>query len=696
MLSAFRPLHTTRPCLLDLDPRKTNYGIEMAFEEPTFKFIFDGNEIDFKQEVRQELLKLMPRRPRSFADRADGFSEEAPAASTLKLLRLLCRRDFVSYAQVRSSPALLLALYETVATCSVPLAVSVADHFTFAGMVATHAPKAVQNLILNDIDSARQTGCIAVKELIADDSPPFNTEARYDSHERCFVLRGTGKFGIAGAEWADWALISATLTINKNENNGTHLLLVPLREGGVLRQGVSVLPIKAENQTLERAGVAVLHFDEVRIPVEYLLEPYTIRDNKLAYVEGQVGAPEVTEVLRTRMRLATGALFNGVMKRAVGSVVRYSAQKHVLGPSHERTFPYLGLQHVQTPLVTLTSNACAYIFLWQRVMKTFTDQTALKVPSYEDNMRLAGTVHVLQETLVEIEQFSQQFMGIHGSFRSTGMEDLNALVHLRQEGPDCSALIREVAYKSVNKNVGTSHWGWWLTNVLESVPSVNRFVSNPFYTPRVADLSRHLIFFGHKHYITKKRLRRSREIERRKGGSEHQWYDWTTFRHREVVHCGEAFVEMLVMETIIELIQQCQDPRGRKIIRDVGWIYALARQMARLDFIISHKMLSAGKSLVLASHLDNIITVMAPQCVNLVDSMMVPEAFRSPCAADDIEPYWTIPGTNTNIQRGDKVTIHQEKEYGGTKDEQETIRESDEEVDLFHGLADKPSFAKKK
>ncbi|EPY16036.1 hypothetical protein STCU_11593 [Strigomonas culicis] len=170
------------------------------------------------------------------------------------------------------------------------------------------------------------------------------------------------------------------------------------------------------------------------------------------------------------------------------------------------------------------------------------------------------------------------------------------------------------------------------------------------------------------------------------------------FRHREVVHCGEAFMEMYLLEVLMDETQKCADPRGRKIIRDIGWVYALTRQMDRLDYILSKKMLSTNKAIILASHLDNIVTVLAPQCVNLVDAMEVPAAFRAPCAAADMEPYWTIPGTNTHIERGDTVALHKDKERERrehTKAGQEEIREEAEEFDLFHGLADKPSYVKK-
>ncbi|CCW63616.1 unnamed protein product [Phytomonas sp. EM1] len=577
------------------------------------------------------------------------------------------------------------------------LALVVADHFTFFGLVATHADTELQRILLEGADSGRVVGCIAQRELRAEGAP-FNTEARYDAHEKCFFIRGTGKFAVVAAEFADWAIVSATLTLHKSDNQGTYLFLVPLREGGRLRKCVSVSPITSENDTLSSCGVSLIHFEEVRVEPNYLLHPFTVtKDGRVSYVEGKQTDISVLDVLQTRTRLATGAIYVGLMKKLLSDMVYFVSQKEVVGPDFRRNYPYFGIQHVQSALVSLVAKAYVYLIGWQRMLSSFTDMSS-KLPRYEDHMKLTGTVHFLQEMLTNLNTFALEFVGIHAILSSSVIDSASAVVQLRKEGLDNSTLIREVAFKCVTKNIGTTHWGWWLTSFLQSLPSLDRLVKNPFYSPRNAELGRHYIFFSHKHYATKHRLRWSRELERRRGGSEHQWYDWVMFQHREVVHCGEAFMEMHFMDWIMNETQNCTDPRGRKLLRDVGWIYALTRQMDRLDFILSKQMLSEAKAVVLVSHLDNLVTVLAPQCVNMVDAMGLPDPFRAPYGLSEMESYWTIPGTNAHIQRGDKVALRQPKyeEGGSTKAEQETAREEEAEFDLFHGLADHPSYSKKR
>nr|CCC89540.1 conserved hypothetical protein [Trypanosoma congolense IL3000] len=690
-----RKFQWSPPLYAEQNPPRQAYRMDHAFEEPTFRFICEGVDIDYREEVRCALLEILPRNPTSFAGFDDTARlQETSVRHTVKLLRVLAKKNILSFAQTRSTPQKFYAFYEILAMCHAPLSLLAADHFTFAAFVARHGSKEVQQAVLDHVDSCNVIGAIAHRELIAE-GVPLNTDARYDAMENNFTLRGAGKFAVVGAMCADWALVTATVTLNKNDNMGVHVFAVQMREGGAMKKGITVRPIQNEHDMMSASGVGVIHFDNVVIPVTSLLSPSQIvKGNFVTTNDGSVLT--AAQALVQQMRLATAAIYAGILKRYLTTVVRFVAQRCVVGPNGERNYPLFGVQHVQTPMVKLVCTSYVYLALWRRVLPAFT-KTERSVPSYEEDMRLAGTIYFLTQNILGLRAFADEFMGVHSSLRSTGGADALLAIHLRQEGVDHSSLIREVAFKSVIKNAGTTHWGWWLSNVFHSFAALDRFIRNPFYSPRIADLGRHLMFFGHKHYREKRRLRQSREIERRRGGSEHQWYDWVMFRHDQVLHCGEAYIEMNALEVMMDETQACTDPRARKLLRDIGWIYALARQQDRLNYFLSQQMLTPGKSSVLGSHIDNLVTVMAPQCVNLVDSFQLPEALRAPCAAEDMESYWTIPGTHTGIQRGDKVIHFRAKNpFGETKAEQEQMSESMEDFDLFHGLADKPSFSDKK
>jgi hypothetical protein len=341
------------------------------------------------------------------------------------------------------------------------------------------------------------------------------------------------------------------------------------------------------------------------------------------------------------------------------------------------------VQHVQTPLVCSFVKSLVHFMGYLTIIPTVTDPH--KAPSLEDETRLAGIVHCLQESLQDSNAFADRVLGVHSVLSSATTLAATTMIALRSEGYDASSLIREVAYRSVVFDQGTTHWGWRMSSILSRVPMLDRFIKNPMYSPRHSDLNRHIIFFSHKHYAMKKRLQRFREIERRKGGPEHQWFDWNAFRHRQVRHCGEAFMESFLLDSTAKVLEKSYDPRGRKLIRDMGWIYACSRLQENMDFHLQQRMLSLGNAQATQSHLDNIVTVMAPQTMNLVGTFLIPECWRAPSGK---EAYWTIPGTTTGVERSEAVTVAKEpsKADSDRKEDQEDLREEPQEHDLLHGL----------
>lgn len=856
------------------------YVIQRSFDEPTMRFLFEGQWMDLKEEIREALVAVLPPPPRHFSMRkgrgeevhfyprregASGSSSSSsktsplgkgsepmgggkstPSSSSLAvdpvspvatklLLRALLQRPLgVSYAMYRSSMDRLLAFYETVATAHPVLASVAAHHFTAAGMLSSHGSPLLRQRYaqwLDGADSGHILGTIATQELIAEDGPPVNTEAQYDYHEKCFVLRGTGKFAVVGAMMAEYLIVSAILTTKKTEHNGMHLFVVPLREEGSRgsagagggtsgsigekntsggstssrfsfaslgsrRPDIKIEPIEGEGDVFTASGTAVIYFDHTKISADHLLgpfcmdettgevvsreewearqkerrregggrggaveEPRTTTEAKASHEQeeavhterpssasgastfsffaslyamirsspvlaslsweklnpfpkrenpdepfggiegtprtktgtiprrgpaslgsnwafgsststttaagggggggwsgrrkGGRGAEEETavEVLRFRTRLATTAISLGMLKKQVRDAVQYTTQQHVIGPSGYREYPYLGLQEVQTPLVSLVVKASLFTLAWNRFQREWLSlsSTSREEAKRSDggagstsssssswwsssswkrrltrSMQLTGLLAMVDRTvLLELEAFRRRFTHVHGVLDSTGAGSWSSgTLLLRQEYHNHQERLREVARSSVVFNIGSTHWGWRVSSVASRFPFLQRFVQNPLYSPRIADLGRHYLFFSHKHFGLKKRLQRALQIETRRGGGTYAWHDWRTFRHADVLHCGEAFMEIYLMETIMEEVQRCSgDLRARKLLRDIGWIYALTRQKEDLGYYVTTGQLSRQKGLILTPHLENLCTVFAPQSRHVAEAL---------------------------------------------------------------------------
>ncbi|PWU99539.1 hypothetical protein C4B63_9g205 [Trypanosoma cruzi] len=188
-----RLFYRSFPLRLELNPSRNLYSMEHAFEEPTFRFICEGEDIDYREEVRAALLEVLAKKPSNFVGRTEEtwMQENSPQRS-VQLLRAVAKKQLLSFAQVKSTPRLFSAFFDVLASCSTSLALIAADHFTFAAMIAKHGTKEMQEAILDDVDTCRFIGTIAHRELIAE-GVPLNSEARYDKDEKCFCFERGGE-----------------------------------------------------------------------------------------------------------------------------------------------------------------------------------------------------------------------------------------------------------------------------------------------------------------------------------------------------------------------------------------------------------------------------------------------------------------------------------------------------------------------
>lgn len=677
-------------------PTMMEYTNDKAFDDPFMRMLFEGIDVDYKQAVRDALLAIVPPRETNFTARADAKAalQMKPHAVVMRQLKDLSKKGLISFAKYKSTPSHFLSLYEVLATCSASLALSAAEHYTFGAFVAQYGRPNIQREVLHGIDDFTVVGTTATSELAADEAP-YNTEARWDVFEGHFTLRGAAKIPVVNAATAEWAVVTATVTVGKRTNRGTHLFFVRLRQNGQPIPGVTIRLIDGEeNNTLEGCGAGVVHFHEVRLSRENMMNTWEI--SSAGEVTPVAGVTEELpfDVLNYQRRLATGAMYVGMLKSALTASVHYSARRFVVGPDGNRRHPLLGVQSVQTACVDNLISTIMHLFAWLALQPAITNPH--RSPTAEDLTRLAGVVHFLQQDILQVVAYSGKVLGPHHAMQSTLMHAASTMVSLRREGVDGSKLLREVAHRSVTLNHGTTHWGWRAANVLRSFASLDRFIKNPFYTPRVADLGRHLLFFSHKHFGVKQRLQRSREIERRSGAVEHMWYDWTMFRHLQVKHCGEAYMEQHLMDVIMQVAEKAYDMKARRLLRDIGWTFAVLRIVANLDYHLQERLLPLSKSIVATSHLDNMATVIAAQALNLVNILSIPERWCPPAGS---ERYWTIPGTTTGVERSEAVEEYVEpsKADSNKKEDQESLVEEEKERDLLHGLAEShPALNQKK
>ena len=130
--------------------------------------------------------------------------------------------------------------------------------------LAKHGSDALRHEFLAPAIAGDVVTSIAVSEPGAgSDVASLHTTARRDGDD--YVINGT-KMWITNSPCADWACVLANTSdgpVHKNKS----LIIVPLRERGQLRRGITVQKIKKMGMWSSETGQ--VFFDEVRVPVRH-------------------------------------------------------------------------------------------------------------------------------------------------------------------------------------------------------------------------------------------------------------------------------------------------------------------------------------------------------------------------------------------------------------------------------------------
>ncbi|CAG8527791.1 13907_t:CDS:10 [Acaulospora colombiana] len=139
--------------------------------------------------------------------------------------------------------------------------------------------------LLNGVDDLSNIGCFALTELgYGNNAVEMETTAIYDEEKREFIINTptplAQKYWITNsAVHAKWAVVFAQ-TIIRGKNEGIHAILVRIREENMVpSKGVTIedMGVKFECNGVDNGK---LWFNDVRVPVENLLNRYSDIDDK--------------------------------------------------------------------------------------------------------------------------------------------------------------------------------------------------------------------------------------------------------------------------------------------------------------------------------------------------------------------------------------------------------------------------------
>ena len=668
-VEAAKPLSPALTCVAFGGARRcyaanpNEYRVAAAYDAPTMKYFAEGHDVDFKEDVRAKLKEISQQRQKGLGSKHWSLNPQ----QAMQQLRLLASNNLLSFAEIVSTPSHFLSFYEVLATYDTNLAIVAAEHFAFATLVAKLGRSESRRHILEEVDWLRTVGTTAWRDLSADGSP-FCTEAQYSITNKTVTFRGQGKFAVVASGSADYAIISADLLTSgsKPVSMGPKVFLVQLRDkSGKCLPGITIHPI---DETTAHSGLdlGIVHFQEHVVSRDSLLLPFTIGDD--GTVEGG-GKFQPLDGITTTRHLAEGAVGIGLAKRLLSELVAFVSRRKVVGPTGRREHFLFGLQHIQVRVVDLVCAMYMCIAGWHRCQTFMCNPTY--TPNTEEKLQFESTVFSIRKLVRDIHEVMNDVLGPHTAFASSGVAEASSYLAWSSYECDLADRLKSIAKECALKKVGASHAGLRVTSPMGAMNLITRFMRNPFFSPRSSEMARHLIFHSHRYLQLRRALLTSRNAEEKRG-PEHVWYDWNTIRYRELMDCGNAFIDMYLIETMMDETSRCLDIRGRKVLRDLNRTYSLSRMEQGLPQLVLTGMIPQRQMKLVHEQHDHISTAMASQCFCLVESLQVPKEFLSPVGYQ-METHYTIPGTSSYVSHSTDVTAA-------------AMDDQDGEIDLLHGL----------
>ena len=316
-------------------------------------------------------------------------------------LKKVCSLGIVSVKDFLTNPRNIFAVHEMLGMIDGSLCTKFTVQFNLFARTLFKLGTLHHHLI-NDIDTLKLVGCFALTELgYGNNAVEMETTAFYDKLHNQFIIDSpttmSQKYWITnGAIHAHYAIVFAKLYMPKVKNNnnddckhtfeGIHAFLVPIRDESMnVKEGVKIWDM-GRKIGLNGIDNAALRFNNVRVPVDNLLNAYskvtngifssTIEDNsnrkRERFVE-IIGQLDSGRICITNMML-------GSTKNVLDATIKYANSRLAVDKKGYSTSPILDFQAHQNKLMPLIAKTYALNFCSNYVQSVYATVSGAKDP----------------------------------------------------------------------------------------------------------------------------------------------------------------------------------------------------------------------------------------------------------------------------------------------------------------------------
>ena len=463
----------------------------------------------------------------------------------------------------------------------------------------------------------------------------INTTATYVHEERSLIIHTPGKNDnkeyIGNALHSKMATVFAQLLVN-GKNHGVHAILVPLRNQD--HQELPGVTIEDNGYKLGLNGVdnGKIWFNQVKVPVENLLDKYGGIDSNGEY-QSTIKNPNkrfftmLGTLVGGRICVAKGALAAAKMSLTVA--VKHALRRRQFNDSIKIQEDLLmDYPTHQVRLIPNVASCYVYHFALQRAMA---DYSANKT---DDKRRIetqvAGLKAIITWFSTSAIQESREACGGKGYLLENRIGDLKNDSDIFTTFEGDNTVLLQLAAKGILSDFRSEfNSGGFITvlKLLGSQVSDKLTTINPIYSNKVD--REHLYNYKFHLHALDFRLRRltysaAMRIQNyiKKGIPSYQAFLKT---QTHIIEVGKAYSEVLAVKWFYEKVNGLPDDEYKTLLLQIGALHSLKTIRNDAEWFLEQGYLGSSKSKAIRQRVERLSTELRPHINSLVDGFGIPD-----------------------------------------------------------------------
>ena len=605
--------------------------------------LLDGDHPELKDKIRRLLQDPV-------FEIKIGLNKEEHRKQVLEQVKALAKQGLSAYSFPKKYGGYEkrghhIAVFEMLGYGDLSLAIKFGVQFgLFGGAVHMLGTESHHEKYIEPLHQAKLLGCFAMTETgHGSNVKNLETTAHYDHDTREIIIHSptlsSGKEYIGNALHSSMAVVFAQLIVN-DENLGVHAIMVPVRDAsGSLLEGVTCED-NGYKMGLNGVDNGKFWFNQVRVPVENLLNKYGHIDG-----EGQYTSPIDNPSKRffTMLgalvvgRICVGLISVNAAKVALTIALNYGSKRKQFAAQHGKDETIiLDYPTHQKRLFPLLAKNYAYYFALQHLAEQYSHAEANDFRKIET--LAAGLKSKASWYATQCIQVCREACGGKGYLSENRFAALKADsdIFTTFEG-DNTVLMQLVAKGLLTEFKQTFHDDGYraVLRMLLTKVKHETYENNPLFT-RNTDVS-HLLdqnFHFHAFNYRKRKILISLSERMRKylkrGMDPYQAFLKV---QNHMIDLADAYIDQVTLTAFHQYIDKCKDEKARKLLLTLAHLYALETIQEQKGWFLETDYLNGSKTKAIRRVINKLYQEIRPHALELVDAFNIPnELVAAPIA----------------------------------------------------------------